>query len=852
MVRYLPLLLLMALSWGCSRKKNTFTSRAYHNTTAHYNAYFNGRELVKAHLKSVETGYKEDFAFILPIYINGTEDQAKSANESMEEVIKKCSKVIQRHSIYDKKKKKEHNKWIDDSYLLIAKAKFYKREYYGAIEIFEYVVRAFKDDPSRYEALIWLSRCYLGLEDYSEVLRTLDLMKENKVPEQYRSDYYAVYADYFIQKEEYEEAAVKLIASIEHTRKKKIRTRYTYIVAQLYHELKNYANATRYYGKVLKLRPPYPMEFAARLNQARSYDVSANNSEQIKKRLRKMLRDKKNVEYRDQIYFAMAEMAFREGDEELGMEYLKKCVATSMGNNRVKAEAYLLLGGIYFDKPKYVISYSYYDSCMTIIDQAHVKYEAVKDRKESLEGLVKNILIVREEDSLQRVANMDEKERDKLIRNLVREAELEEQRKQELLERGFADSYETGNDQRGGGGQAGQWYIYNATVRSFGVGEFKKIWGDRALEDNWRRSNKETRLEFAQEEEEQALDSTEQELTPLDAEYYLAQLPLTDSALSVSHNLIIDALYQVGSIFREDFEDYPRAIEVFERLVDTYDTCRHTPSSYYQLYRINLIIEDNARATYYKDLILKKYPFSEFARIIKNPSYLKNRRDAKEQVAAYYKATYQLYEYKQYRDVIETCEKADNLFGDNHLKPKFDFLKALAIGKLESREKFKEALQEVVVNHPTDEVKPAAQAIIAKLDQKEEKEEKVEDLYSSDLSGEHIFVLVAPNSGKKVRDLKIALSDFNRLSYASHNLSVNAVLLGDEQQMISVRRFKNSRLAMTYYENAVINDGLVNALEGEEHQMFIITTDNFAAFYQDKNVQDYLSFFSKNYLANLP
>ena len=839
-------ILLTTVFYSCSRDKNTFSRRAYHNTTSHYNYFFNARELIRAHEANIANNHIDDYNYLLPIFVYGSDDQAKNAYDIMEEVVKKCSKLIDRHSIYIKNE--EYNRWVDEAYLLVGRAKFHKKEYFGAIEIYEYITYAFADRPSFYEAKIWMARSYIEMEDYHSAFEILESVKESSISPEHKSEYYALYADLDIKNGDWPEAIGHLREAVEFATDIKLKRRYTYILAQIYHNRKDYPNATKYYGEVLKLRPDYRMAFNAKLNQARSYDVSANNSADIKKRLDKMLKDKKNIEFRDQIYFAMAELAFREGDEELGMDYLKKSAATSISNNKVKAEAYMLLGDIFFDKPKYIPAHAYYDSCLTILPEGHAKFEQVFDRKKSLDHLVDDLLLIKREDSLRKLAAMDEKERDKIIRELVKKAEHEKEEEKLRLERGFAQSYELAN-KRSSTDNVGKWYFYNQSNKSFGVSEFKKIWGDRVLEDNWRRKNKNTLVAFESEEEggEQS-DSLVNKIDETDPEFYLNQLPMTDSAVAASHNKVIEALYDAGNIFREDFMDYKSAIECFERLVTDYDTCRYVASSYYQLYRIGLLTSDQNMTNKYRDIILSEFPYSEYARIINNPEYMKNKRDKSEQVEAYYRATYQLYKYELYRDVVSTCHKADSLFGKSQMKPKFDYLEALALGKLGRKKEFRKALEELVAQYPSDDIGKSAQDLLDRMGKQEEEKEKREALYKKNFRDEHVFVVMVPNNSKTVDDVKIAISNFNISKFGNGKYNVSSVVFNGQFQMLSVKSFTDKNDGMAYLQQLSLFPGFIDLVINRGYDRFIISTENFAYFYQEKNVANYLAFYDDNYL----
>jgi len=109
-----------------------------------YNGYFNAKEIFKTQKKQIEESHKDDFSEIIPLFIYPTEEQSKGMYPDMDKIVEKTSIVIDRHSMFFRKK--EHNKWIDDCYMLMGKARFYKQEYFVGEEVFEYVAKAFKKE----------------------------------------------------------------------------------------------------------------------------------------------------------------------------------------------------------------------------------------------------------------------------------------------------------------------------------------------------------------------------------------------------------------------------------------------------------------------------------------------------------------------------------------------------------------------------------------------------------------------------------------------------------------------------------------------------------------------------------
>ena len=331
----LPALFAVLFIAGCSTKKNTFVSRNFHQTTTHYNYWFNANDRVKEAVKRFKETQPDKYEKILPIFKLGDDAQARSMNPDMDEAMKKASVAITRHSMFIKGV--ECNKWIDDCYLLIGKAEFYKHDYWTAIETFQFVATTYKNSPLRYEALVWLAQTYMQLGKMIDAEFILDYLKNEKnLPKNVKAMYGLVAADYFMKKNDYPEAIAGLEKALPEIKKRNDRIRYTFILAQLYQKVDSTQKAFAMYEKVIKLNPPYEMAFNAKINRARNFDATSSSAAEVKKQLNKMLKDDKNKEYRDQIYYALAGVANKEGDEPAEVEFLKQSVLASSGNNGQK------------------------------------------------------------------------------------------------------------------------------------------------------------------------------------------------------------------------------------------------------------------------------------------------------------------------------------------------------------------------------------------------------------------------------------------------------------------------------------------------------------------------------------
>ena len=225
----------------------------------------------------------------------------------MDKAIQKGSVVIQKHSI--KIRGKEYCKWIDDNYLMIGKAYFYKGEFDEAIKTFNFISEEYKKTNISYESLLWLARCYIEKNDYSSAESILiDLNNNRKFPQEYRRDYEIINADLYLRQKNYPLAKEAILNSLNKYKHRKDKGRLNFIVAQIYQIEEQYPRATKHYNEVLKTNADYSMVFNTKMNLALCSDKSSKDSEKMRKQLIKMTKDDKNKEYLDQIYYTIAEM----------------------------------------------------------------------------------------------------------------------------------------------------------------------------------------------------------------------------------------------------------------------------------------------------------------------------------------------------------------------------------------------------------------------------------------------------------------------------------------------------------------------------------------------------------------
>lgn len=875
--KYLVLLgISLAVSY-CSVEKNTGASRFYQGMTARYNIYFNGYESFKAGMAKISRGYRDDYADLLKVFEFSDPSTVSLCSSDMERAIQKASKLISLKSITakpeikdsrdisEKDKKflemKEYNKWVDDSYLLIGMARFYKHEYNEATSVFNYCITDANDPYIKKEATLWLARIFNETGKYSESLRLINTLEiASGTEKSLKSMYYTTLADLYIKQKKYAEAIDPLDKSVNLVSGKRPRYRLTYLLAQLYEKAGNDEKAISLYRAVVNLNPPYEVEFNARINIAGVFDVNSGNPREITHELQKMLNDSKNKEFQDQIYFALGNLAMKEGNEPEALGYFRKSAVANSQNQNQKGRSYLALAGFYFNRPDYMKAGTYYDSALFFLDQKYPDYQAIKTKSQGLDALVSQLVIIQREDSLQRVAKMPEAQRNGIILTIIAKIAQNEAKGKTSDN---SDRYNLGqyyeNERRFQGNidQEGKWYFYNQTALTFGRTEFRKRWGDRKLEDNWRRSNK-TRVANTQtaanpnEPVTQRKDSLKAENDYKKPAFYLKNLPLSDSAKLISDERIASAMLNAGKAYAERIPDLSKADETFESLIQRYPSSELVPEALYTLYNINKST-NQTRAESYRQRLLQKYSNSEYARILSDPEYYEKKMAELKQAEKAYNDAYTAYKGENFAGAISLSDDALVKYPQDQLAPKFLLLKAYSVGRISDERTFREELGKVIKVWPGTAESKKASELITYLNQRspelkvEEDKKIATEIYKADTTINHVFVLIVTNPSFNMNQASFDVISYNIDNFTNKNYKTEATLVDNKFIMIVVSGFSHFSQAMNYF-NSFKTDKVVRNQAGAAMSTFVISNDNLAVFKNDKNPERYLLFFKDKYL----
>ncbi len=870
--------MLLLLPVNCSVEKNTASTRFYHGMTARYNIWFNGYESYKSGLLKMINGHTDDYADLLRVFEYSDPASPSRCSSDMERAIQKASKLISLKSITAKPEgrerekltpeeedlltRKEYNAWVDDSYLLIARARFYKHEFNEATALFEYCISQANDPVIRQEASIWLARIHNEKGRYSDSYRILtEIEIPAKSPGELRSMYHTTMADLFIRQQKYADAIDPLEKAIGFASGKRSKYRLTYLLAQLNEKAGNSSAAIKLYRDVVKMNPPYDVEFNARINIAGVFDVNSGNPKEMRKEMERMLKDSKNADFQDQIYFALGNLSMKEGNETGALDFYRQSVSASSVNQNQKGRSYMALADYYYRKPDLINAGKYYDSTVVFLSTSHPDYQALKTKSTNLNAVVSHLEVIQTEDSLQKVARMPESERNALITGIINDitkAESEGKTSQYSDRYNLGQFYENERRFQDNIEQEGKWYFYNQAALTFGRTEFRRRWGDRRLEDNWRRLNK-ARTSGAlsesdsEEDTQNSADSSGAQVVDYKKpEYYLKNLPLTDSLMAASDSRIANACLNAGKAYAEKILDPKGASESFEKILIRFPGNELVPEALYNLYNLYKGI-DYPKSEIYRQRLVENYPETEFAKMISDPGYFDKKMEVRKMSEQHYREAYDNYIRENFYSTMALCDSALIKFSQDPLAPKFRLLRAYSVARISDERSFKDELNIIIKQWPDSEEGKKAGEIVAFINQEipelkvEEEKEIAEELYVADTTVAHVFALVIENPAFNINQATFDVISYNIDNYTNLNYRTEGSLVDNRYIIITVSGFQKYQQALEYYRSFSA-EKLVRNPSASKMYSFIISSANRKVFDNDKKPERYLLFFNENHL----
>ena len=874
------LLLVLILS-ACSTENNSFINRTYHRTTAKYNGYYNANELIKTSLSTYRSNVKEDYYDIIPVELLPNEKEVAGMLPSIDTAISKCTKVIRNHCMpsMDKpeNKKVEYNTWIDENWNLIGQAYFLRGDYDLSKKNFEYVQELFKSDKSTYVARIWIIKNLIALKRFDEVrelvqefnaiiekqekeeaalqkdilgrVKSLFSKKDKNAPKKapkfskkLKSEYEFVKASYFIQLNDYPKAIESLEKSIKLSKVKQNKVRGYFILGQLYAKTNFFEKSKICFSKVVSsASAPFDMQFNARINRA-----FLGKDEKVKRELQKMLKDDKNTEYRDQLYYALANISLQEQDKKQAIILLHQSTFYSTTNKRQQAISYEKLGMLSYQDKQYVKAQKYFDSCANVLPDNFPNADEIRKKASRLKRLVEAVTIVEYEDSVLRIASMSDKEREAYLKKTIKQIKEDNARKKREEAARLRDIQAKQLAEEQNNPSTNKWYWNNIKSKADGYSEFKKNWGVRENTDDWRRSERLVMAITDTTNKSSSLITTKTtEEDTLTVAKLMIRLPITPSLRDSSLARLVEAEYEAGLIYKDQLNELKLASDYFQDVLNRKYTSTYNLLSSYQLYKINEG-KDAKKANVQREYILNNYPSSDYANFLRDPNYFLKRKEEEKKYEIAYLAILDKYRKNQFDEVIGACSVALNNPEEKKLHSKYLLLKALSLANLSNDKKvIQPILESLVRDYPSTSQAEKAKEMLDILSKGVSTFEPVvykKDFIYKFVEEDPVWIILFLDKNSNSNAAKNKLAAFNDNNFEGSTIIVSSKLFEQDQSVIVLKTFSQTE-GIDYIEKFKLDKKDVS--EYNKLPIYLISQDNLKILFETHNIAEYKDFYSE-------
>ncbi|MEJ7827257.1 MAG: tetratricopeptide repeat protein, partial [Segetibacter sp.] len=693
-------------------KKFNFPRKVYHNTTTHYNYYFNANNRLNDLVVRAKTSFKDDYSQLLPFY-NYSLDVTSQDKSELDSIIYKCTAGILLHDL--------RNSWIDNMYLLLAKAYFYRKDQDSAGLTLQYLNYAYapKEEggyhipigsnasndkgefsiatvekssiwnklttrqPSRNESFIWQVRNHIEKNEFGEAAGVIEILRNDpNFPARLHTDLEEVLAYWFYKQKVYDSSAFHLNNALTEASTGQERARWEYLIAQMYQLDNKNEEAVEYYHRSIKHTTDPVMDVYARLNSIRiNRSDNKNYMQENIDALHHMARRDKYENYRDIIYYAAASIELERKNFENAQDDLLKSVKYTANNPAQRSQSFLLLGDMNFDRKIYPVAYNFYDSVEVNALSNDPDRNRVNDRKPPLKIITENTVSITRQDSLQALAKMPAEKREAFIKKLARQLRRAQGLKDEEVESVNPAVMQQASDLFASTEKSNDFYFYNASAKARGFSEFKSRWGQRPNTDNWRRQGAANRQNSSlavidTSAAANTANNTSGKTADISYEGLLQNVPLTDQQIAESNITVREALYTLAQTFLNKLEDYPSAIKAYEELLRRFPNNAYTEEILFNLANAYQKTGDKEKADFYKRALIASSPNGKLAKLIQNPALAKNNVQSGPATKKY-EDIYNMFIEGNFERAKSEKKIADSIYGNSYWTPQLLFIESI-------------------------------------------------------------------------------------------------------------------------------------------------------------------------------
>lgn len=681
---------------------------------------YNGNIAFESGKNGLIESFNDDYWQILPVERMRVSEEiflpGANKNSNFQRAEEKAVKAIQKHGMNIRGKEK--NPQTDEAYLLLGKARYFDQRFVPALEAFNYILYKHPTSDKINHAKIWREKVNIRLENTELAIANLKrLIEQEDLDGQDVSDANAMLAQAYLNNKHLDSALAPIKIAVEHTKNKEVRGRLGYMKGQIYNKLGYKDSANIAFDEIIKLKRKtlWVYYVNAQVAKARNFDFENGDKLAYSEYLTELSEDREYRPYLDKVYNLMAIYHENVTSDSLATKYYNKSIKSATSDDYLQSLNYRAIAEFEFDATNYKSAGAYYDSTMTKLKPKSKEFRLYKKKRDNLEDVITYEDMAKRNDSILRVLNYTDDERlayfSKHISGLKTKDSLKKAKEAEKLVSSVGANGTQLNN-KGKQTKGSVFYFYNSTTVAYGKVEFRKIWGDRVLEDDWRRSDKGIAIsETDTIDTEAGSTDVKEELDDIyTTEYYLSQLPSSPKQKDSIIGKRNFAYYQLGLIYKQKFNEYDLASKRLEKLLSFNPNERLALPAKYQLYKIYTEMGSSKKESI-KQNIISNYPTSRYAEILRNPDATLSFAEGSPK--AVYERLYRKYEAQEYEFVAQELEKYITQFDGDEMLPKFELLKAVVLGKMDGFEAYRRQVSYVSLNYPNSEEGKSAQQILS-------------------------------------------------------------------------------------------------------------------------------------------
>lgn len=266
------------------------------------------------------------------------------------------------------------------------------------------------------------------------------------------------------------------------------------------------------------------------------------------------------------------------------------------------------------------------------------------------------------------------------------------------------------------------------------------------------------------------------------------------------------------------------------------------------LYKLYLIHKEknDGLADGYAARLQKEFPTSTFARVLINPDYIKETTALAEKQKLMYKEAYRFYQDNNLKPAMDGVTEA-LAAGESSFTPQLDLLKVLIVARTEDVARYQYELSEFIKKYPKDPLKKYAEQLVTASKDFVVKMEKAKGIrFIADAKAPHLFVVVYSSSERITSPVVDALEKFNAAEFGKLKLTTSNVGM-DDKTLTLCSELPDKETALRYYYKFLGQLLKAKPFSNYKFYTFVISKDNFQILYRNKALDEYLTFFDKNY-----